>query len=144
MWLKGGRDEGEREKKKKKTPDQKRREVEEINGRRGVKKEGRHRRTEERIKGGRKEEKRRWRRGGGEEGGWLSLIIIGLTVGDGLVLLLGGTCVFLGEAGGGRVKRRGHCRDGVHKISRLVLYHRNCSALNWCFYPKWHWAGRLQ
>lgn len=31
---------------------------------------------------------------------------------------------------GGRVKRRGHCRDGVHKISRLVLYHRNCSALN--------------
>ena len=31
---------------------------------------------------------------------------------------------------GGRVKRRGHCRDGVHKISRLVLYHPNCSALH--------------
>lgn len=51
------------------------------------------------IKGGRKgKEETREAEEGGES--VLRLIIIGLTVGDGMVLLLGGTCVF---GGGGRI-----------------------------------------
>lgn len=45
----------------------------------------------------RSREKGGGREGGGDGGGSaLRLIIIGLTVGDGVVLLLGGTCVFGG------------------------------------------------
>lgn len=43
----------------------------------------------------------------------LRLIIIGLTVGAGVGLLLGGTCVCLGEGRGG--KRGGHGGDGDDK-----------------------------
>lgn len=81
--------------------------------------QGRGREGEEEVKEARE---------GGES--VLSLIIIGLTVGDGVVLLLGGTCVFWGLGGGVWSKCRGHRRDGAYKISRLLLYHLNCTALN--------------
>lgn len=52
----------------------------------------------------------------------LRLIIIGLTVGAGVGLLLGGTCVCLGDGvGEGRGgKRGGHGGDGDHKTPPSV------------------------
>lgn len=89
----GGRSEGTgRVGSKIKKHDEKRLGGWEINGRWKMKKGSSRDRTPDR---GREKRNR-----GGEVGRGVSvlrLIIIGLTVGDGLVLLLGGTCVFRGR-----------------------------------------------
>lgn len=80
------------------------------------------RRSDTEMGGGEKE--RRWRRRS-----LLKETVIGLTVGDGVLLLLGGTCVFQGVGEGYRL------RVEVTQSRRgLLLYRLSCTALYLCFY----------